>query len=48
MNFLQYLWLAIRIERNRKLMWSRRTVYTFSPRPDTRDTLRFWRNSWRS
>jgi len=32
---------GIRPRRNRR-------VNHYKPRPDTRDTLRFWRNSWRS
>lgn len=26
----------------------RKNRFTYKPRPDERDTLRFWRNSWRS
>lgn len=46
-------WLARIVERwrrahRRSAMWKHRTAYTFTPRPDARDTLRFWRNSWKA
>lgn len=48
MNVFQYLLHAWRLERNRRQMWRNRTVYTYTPRPDQRSTLSWWRNAWRS